>query len=164
MWDGWEKEHGSTKNARASLAGFERDFNKASTKNWGSPTDRGPTLGLRRSSTGKCEGLAFELPDEARLQVMDTLERREGESFGLEEKDIELESGERVKALVPVNDTSKATYIGNLTLAERTRMAKCAQGSNGTCASYVKGIHDKLTELGISDQVVRDFWSELSRE
>jgi len=164
MWDGWQKEYGSTRSDRASLAGFGRAFNKASTKNWGSSKDRGPTLGLSPDATSKCEGMAFELPDEARQQVVDALKRREGDSFRLQEADIELQSGEQVKALVPVNDTTKGTYIGNLPLAERARMAKAAQGSSGTCVTYVKGVHDKLQELGISDPAVSEFWSAVSHE
>jgi cation transport protein ChaC len=164
MWDGWEKAHGSTRSARASLTGFRRDFNKASTQNWGSSKDRAPTLGLDPSAASKCEGMAFELPDAARQQVVDALRKREGPSFELRELDVELQSGERMKALVPLNDTSKGTYIGDLSLAERVRMAKRAQGSSGTCVTYVRSIHDKLQELRIADAAVTEFWNEVSRE
>ena len=70
VWDGWEKSHGATRSTSASLVGFHRDFNKASTSNWGSSRDRGPTLGLTPGATAKCEGMAFEFPDAARDRLV----------------------------------------------------------------------------------------------
>lgn len=164
MWDGWEKQYGVSRCERASLPGYQRDFNKASKSNWGSATHPGPTLGLSPSRDVRCEGMAFEFPDEAREQVLEALRKREGRSFQFPEMDVELQSGERVSALVPLNGTSKATFIGNVSIAERARMAKTAQGSSGKCVAYVVGIHDKLKELGIADPAVNEFWSEVSRE
>lgn len=163
MWDGWEKAHGSTRRVRASLAGFRRDFNKASTRNWGSLQDWAPTLGLASGAASRCEGIAFELRDAARQHVLDALHEREGRSFELRELDVELQSGERVKALVPVNDMSKGTYIGERSLAERAQMCRRAQGSSGTCMTYVQRVHDMLQELGITDAAVTEFWNEVSR-
>ena len=72
MWDGWETKHGCTRKERASLPGYERDFNKASIENWGSREHPGPTLGLRADAAGKCEGLAFQVPDGKRERVVDS--------------------------------------------------------------------------------------------
>lgn len=162
MWDGWEKSYGATRSSSASLVGFHRDFNKASTSNWGSSTDRGPTLGLTPDATANCEGIAFEFPDATRDKLVDDLRKREGPSFDLRELDVDLQSGERVKALVPVNDPTKRTYIGNLSLAERAQMCKRARGSSGACVSYVENIHDQLRKMGIVDPAVNDFWDAVS--
>ena len=162
MWDGWEKSHGATRSTSASLVGFHRDFNKASTSNWGSSTDRGPTLGLTASATAKCEGIAFEFPDETRDKVLDYLRQREGGSFEFRELDVDLQSGEQVKALVPVNDPKRGTYIGDLSLARRVEMCKRARGSRGACVSYVENIHNELRKMGIVDAAVNEFWNAVS--
>lgn len=164
MWDGWEAEYASTRRERAVLRGFRRDFNKASRENWGSRQQPGPTLGLSVDATAGCEGLAFELPDAERDRVVAYLRKREGNSFALEEKDVDLQSGTRVRALVPVNDRSKSTYIGGDLLRHRARMAKAAHGSKGACRDYVKNVRDKLHELGVNDTAVESFWKAVSDE
>jgi cation transport protein ChaC len=162
MWDGWEKSHGATRSTSASLVGFHRDFNKASTSNWGTSTNRGPTLGLTPCAPAKCEGIAFEFPNAVRDELMDYLRKREGRSFELRELDVDLQSGEQVKALVPVNDPTTRTYIGNLSLAERARMCKRARGTCGACVSYVENIHTHLRKMGIVDAAVDAFWNAVS--
>lgn len=162
MWDGWETRFGCSRKEHAALPKFQRDFNKASVENWGSRESPGPTLGLNPNATARCAGLAFELPDSERDRVLKYLKEREGTSFALQEKKVELDSGTRPKAFVPVNDTSKRTYIGDRPLKERARMAKAAHGSSGACADYVKNIREKLQELGIQDSGVEQFWSAMS--
>lgn len=164
MWDGWETQYGCTRRERAALPGFQRDFNKASRENRGSHEQPCPTLGLNVDDAAICEGLAFELSEVERDRVVDYLKKREGMSFRLEEMDVSLQSGMRVRALVPVNDPARSTYIGAQPLRDRTRMAKAAQGSKGACRDYVKNIREKLQELGITDSAVESFWSAMSSE
>ena len=164
MWDGWEKQHGAISSERASLAGFRRDFNKASVLNWGSETHPCPTLGLSPDASSKCEGMAFRFPISTRQQVKDAFQKREGGSFQVQKLLVELLSGQHVEALVAVNDTSKNTFIGDLPLAERARMTKRAGGSSGTCEVYARGIYDTLRAMGITDNAVNAFWREMSCE
>jgi cation transport protein ChaC len=111
-----------------------------------------------------CEGLAFEVPDAQRDAVVAYLKSREGPSFALEEQDVELQDGTRIRALVPMSDASKTTYIGGLPLQDRARMTKDARGYNGQCRDYVKNLRDKLQELHINDSAVASFWSVVSSE
>jgi len=164
MWDGWEKSYGTTLSERATLDGYRRSFIKASVRNWGSPTQPGPTLGLIQDAASRCEGIAFQFPMALGQQVEDALRKREGNSYQLRELTIELRAGQRVKALVAVNDTSRRTFIGEQPLEERVRMAKTAQGEDGNCVDYVEEIHDKLRAMGITDTAVNEFWSQVSRK
>ena len=157
MWDGWETEFGCTKTEEATLSGFRRDFNKASVQNWGSQQVPGPTLGLNASVGAECHGMAFEFPDTQRASVLDELGRREGASFTLEEKEITLASGTRVTAVVPINDPSRPTFIGDKSLEQRARLARAARGDKGSCVDYVEGIRDKLRELSVQDSTVERF-------
>src|SRR5437667_9591349 len=113
------KPHFGVPKQRASLRGFQRDFNKASVQRWGSSSNPGPTLGLTPDPDAECVGFAFELPDEERGRIVEALKSREGTSFTLEEKDLLLEPGVRVRALVPVNDRSRSTYIGDRSVEDR---------------------------------------------
>ena len=157
MWDGWEDQFGCTRKETATLRGYRRDFNKASVQNWGSESAAGPTLGLEALGEAECVGLAFEFPDDKRERLLHALRAREGSSFVLEEKEVYLASGPVVRAVVPVNDRSKTTYMGKHTLEERARLAAVASGSSGLCRDYVKNIRDRLEALGVEDRGVEEF-------
>jgi len=129
MWDGWEVEFGAARRERATLPGVRRDFNKASWKNWGTRAVPAPTLGLVPEAGASCVGFAFEFADANRDRVLATLRDREGKSFRLEEKPITLDSGEIVNAIVPVNDPSRATFIGNQSI--EARAATCSSSRGG---------------------------------
>ena len=47
-------------------------------------------------------------------------------------------------------------------LEEPAAMVKAASGSDGSCFTYIKGIAEKLSELGISDPVVAEFWRKVN--
>jgi cation transport regulator ChaC len=161
MWDGWEVEFGAARRERATLPGVRRDFNKASWKNWGTRAVPAPTLGLVPEGGASCVGFAFEFADANRDRVLATLRDREGKSFRLDEKPITLDSGEIVNAIVPVNDPSSATFIGNQSIETRARLARAAVGSKGNGVSYVRNIHEKLRAAGIDDRNVEEFWQQV---
>ena len=161
MWDGWEVEFGAARRERATLPGVRRDFNKASWKNWGTRAVPAPTLGLVPEVGASCVGFAFELADANRDRVLATLRDREGKSFRLDEKSITLDSGEIVNAIVPVNDPSRATFIGNQSIEARARLARAAAGSKGSGLSYVTNIRQKLHDVGIDDRGVEEFWNQV---
>jgi cation transport protein ChaC len=163
IWDGWETAFRCTDKVIATLYGYRRDFNKASVRNWGSKSIPGPTLGLEASASAKCVGMAFNFPDEEQGCILKELRAREGGSFTLPKKDVSLTSGVIVRAVVPINDPSKSTYLGNRTFKERARLAAIATGSSGRCVDYVKTIRDKLEVLGIHDPGVEEFWKLVLR-
>jgi cation transport protein ChaC len=159
MWDGWEQPLGGLRIDGAVLTGFRRSFNKQSVTNWGTSNGPGPTLGLEPRQAGKCIGTAFSFPDKTRTAVVNLLTRREGPSFALIELPVLLPDGREIIALTPVNDRSKSTYIGNVSLKKRAAMAKTARGNKGACADYIRNIYKKLDSLGIPDSDVEEFWT-----
>ena len=157
MWDGWEQTFHGARVDRAVLVNYKRSFNKKSTRNWGTPVAPGPTLGLEPAQNAGCAGTAFEFPGEQREAVENLLRGREGASFTLDLLPVRLPDGREVRALTPVNDRTKSTYIGNIDIAQRADMARTARGTDGACADYVRNIHEKLTALGIVDTDVEIF-------
>ena len=163
MWDGWEAGFGCTRREQATLTGFRRDFIKSSVRNWGSNDTPCPTLGLNPDDGAQCSGLAFEFPERMSNRLPSWLRDREGASFSLEQKEVHLQSGDYVVALVPINDTSASTYIGYRPLLERARLAKSARGTSGVCRDYVESVRTELSKLGVVDPAVEDFWASVSR-
>ncbi len=164
MWDGWEHRFGCTRTVPAILPAFQRDFNKASVRNWGTRQNPGPTLGLTPAAKGECRGLAFEFSDAERERILAALRARESPSFELQNRDVDLVSSGRVTAVVPLNNRSSGTFIGGQPLEERVRLALRARGECGTCIDYVKAIRTKLVELQIQDPAVERFWKLVSEE
>jgi glutathione-specific gamma-glutamylcyclotransferase len=157
MWDGWERSFGATRIDGAVLANHRRSFNKKSVSNWGTPSAPCPTLGLEPATGVDCIGTAFELPEEQRTAVERWLIRREGKSFALIGMSVRLPDGRDVCALTPVNDRTKSTYLGEVPLEERAKLARTARGRSGGCADYVRNIREKLSSLGIVDEDVEAF-------
>jgi cation transport protein ChaC len=160
MWDGWETTHGCTRRVVADLPDYCRRFNKASVRNWGTKANPGPTLNLLKLDTGACRGIAFQFPDAQEMEVLSYLEEREGKAFLLHELFVRLEDQSEVSALVPLYNGQNV--IEGKTTEELAAMVLVASGTDGTCLSYVNGIADKLSALGINDPAVSALWKAVN--
>ena len=160
MWDGWETQHGCTRRMLADLPGYCRAFNKASVKNWGTKSISCPTLNLSKVAEGVCRGIAFEFPNDQKQELLAYLTDREGKTFKLHEVTVQLDGHTGVSALVPFYE-GKNIIVGK-TLEETASMVAPASGTSGTCLAYIRGITEKLSELGIYDPVVVDFWCKVN--
>jgi cation transport regulator ChaC len=94
------------------------------------------------------------------MEVVSYLEKREGNAFPLHEVVVRLEGQSEVSALVPLYNGKNV--IEGKTTKELATMALAASGTDGTCLSYVKGIAERLTALGINDPAVSDLWKAIN--
>lgn len=101
MWDRWEKNFSCLQRQVAELRGYRRSFSKASVKNWGSPTNPGPTLNLEGAEHSVCIGVAFEFSNEPFDEVCSYLSRREGKGFALRPLHVWITNEQTVNAFVP---------------------------------------------------------------
>src|ERR1700682_2404810 len=104
MCDAWEQQFGGLRKEEAELLSFRRDFNKASTSRWGTPSAPGPTLGLEPAKGASCVGVAFKFPGHRSEEILSYLNRREGRGFILTEDIVYLRGGGYVHARIPTND------------------------------------------------------------
>lgn len=160
MWDSWETTHRCARRTVADLSGYCRTFDKASIRNWGTKASPGPTLNLAKIGTGVCRGIAFQFPDAQKVQVLSYLEKREGKAFRLHELLIRLEDQSEVLAFVPLYNGQNV--IEGKTTEELVTMVLTASGTDGTCLSYVNGIANKLSALGINDPAVSALWKAVN--
>jgi cation transport protein ChaC len=159
MWDGWEENRACLRHARAALPGYARIFNKASTHNWGTASNPGPTLNLVAGDSF-CEGVAFEFDETARAAIVAYLNKREGKGFVLKELPAVLHDGGAISALVPLykgRDIIRAKGVADI-----AAMAQRASGKSGSCSSYIEGVAAHLVKLGIADQAVSEMHRALS--
>jgi cation transport regulator ChaC len=157
MWDGWEKQCHCLQRQVAELRGYRRSFSKASVKNWGRPTNPGPTLNLEFDEHAACIGIAFEFPAEQADEISSYLARREGKGFALKPLQVLIKSQQTVNALVPIYDGPNVIRVKSL--AELVRQVASAEGTSGQCRDYIRGIQLELNKLGISDPVVAETWN-----
>lgn len=162
MTDGWENRFDGTRLEGASLPGYQRSFNKASTVNWGTLENPCPTLGLEINDDAECTGCAFEFDDSVTESVLSYLEQREGPSFQFVNVAIQLPDHREVDAITPVNDLNAHTYLGRRSIHQRQRMVKAASGTSGNCEEYVRSVHLMLLKMGVRDENVEEFVAELS--
>lgn len=161
MWDRWEINADRIRSVAADLAGFRRAFNKASVKNWGSVNNPCPTLNLVADPSRSCKGIAFEFPDERRQEVIDYLQKREGKGFNLNEKELRLDNGDRVDAIVLIY--SGKNLLNGKSCTELAAMARTAEGESGKCIDYARELITKLDDLGIDDPDIDEFWRALKQ-
>lgn len=160
MWDNWETKYGCTRRVMADLPGYCRRFNKASVRNWGTNSTPGPTLNLSKLDTGVCRGIAFQFADAQKMDILSYLEGREGKAFPLHEVVVHVRDQSKVSALVPLYNGKNV--IEGKTAKELAAMVLAASGTDGTCLSYVNGIYDKLSAIGINDPAVSDLWNAIN--
>ena len=74
------------------------------------------------------------------------------------EIEIELESGQKERAITSINDPKRFTFINNLNFNTLVDMVRNAKGVNGGCIDYIRNIYLKCRELGIEDDYIQKLW------
>jgi len=161
MWDGWESTWGCVRRVQAKVPGYCRMFNKASIRNWGTKTCPCPTLNLVKSDSTHCRGVAFEFPDDRKQEILSYLTEREGRDFVLRKLPAQLDGGDEIEAIVPIYEGKNLIRADSVD--KIAKMVLQANGKNGSCVSYVKGILDKLCSLEIDDSAVTELWKTVAQ-
>lgn len=151
----FEDEFEAEEKAKGVLQGYQRDFNKRSTRNWGTSHSPAPVLGLEPG--GECIGVAFRIAEDRIDEVVNWIDHREGDSYFKRPKAIQLEDGEDVTASVWINDRTRNTYIGDKSLEERAKMAIHASGEKGSAKQYALMVWKELQNLDIEDSHVEEY-------
>jgi glutathione-specific gamma-glutamylcyclotransferase len=162
MWDCWEGHHGCVRRVRAELPGYQRAFNKASVRNWGTNVNPCPTLNIVKSSSANCRGIAFEFPDDRAAQVRKYLLDREGKGFALRTLGIRLDDGTRTDALVPIYEGKNILLASDLPTLRR--MILTAHGTSGSGSEYVLGVARELQKAGIEDVIVAELAAIIAKK
>src|SRR5690242_7402590 len=132
----WEKQFTCLRRAVATLQGYQRVFNKASTRNRGTRETPCPTLNLEKVQNGVCKGMAFAFPKDDENEVRKYLHQREGKDFVLQRLMIRLDDASEVIGYVPVYQGEN--IVSASTLDERALMVNRASGRLSSCRDYVR--------------------------
>ena len=159
IWDGWENKEGRrcVRAAWAELPGYQRIFNKKSVAKWGTRATPCPTLNLECVDGATCRGRAFEFPSDSWFMGEMLLYLRRREACEPRELAIRIDGIGATGALVYIYDGANLIR-DRLTLGQLAEMGVGAQGKDGLCVNYVKGIAEKFAENGINDPAVVELW------
>lgn len=137
----------------ARLPGWHRSFCMTSIHYRGTATAPGLVLALDRADATYCDGLAFEVPADARDATLAYLRDRELISYAYEEQwlTIDLASGRRVRALAYIINRDHSQYSGALPLEDQAQIIAKSCGERGPNSDYLFATTDHLTTLGITD-------------
>ncbi len=151
----WRPGFAHMQTQRARLHGFRRSLCVTSSIYRGTPERPGLVLGLDRG--GSCVGLAFQVRQELREEVLAYLRERELVTNVYLERvvPVRLANGETVPAVAYVADRAHVQYAGALDPEMAARMVSGAAGTAGPNEEYVLNTLSHLKDLGI-----RDHWLE----
>jgi glutathione-specific gamma-glutamylcyclotransferase len=137
--------------ARARMHGRRRAFCIYSVHHRGTYERPGLVLGL--ASGGTVIGAAYRIADGDWTAVYEYLREREQptETYYEAWKEIVLDDGRRVRALVFLSDRDHPQWAGALTLEEQAHLIAGAEGLSGPNIVYLRDLVMHLHEDGISD-------------
>lgn len=158
----WNPGFAHVEKSRARLAGFRRALCVRSWVHRGTQEHPGLVLGLDRG--GSCVGLAFRVPGKLEAEVMSYLRQRELVTNVYVERRlrVQLDSGQKVEAVVYVCDRAHQQYAGALGETEASDIVRAAYGKSGDNISYVMSTIEHLKALGIRDQWLENVGRRIS--
>lgn len=146
---------------RARMAGVHRAPCIYSWVHRGTPERPGIVLGL--APGGSCQGVAFEVDEARRDEVVDYLRARELVTNVYREvwRPVVLRDGRRVEALTYLADPKHEQFAGQLDHGQLLGAISGAAGRSGPNEEYILGTARHLQQLGIRDQLMEGLAAEL---
>lgn len=137
----------------AVLRDYHRSFCMRSIHHRGTEDQPGLVLALDEAAGTSCYGLALAVAEGQEARTLEYLRERELVSAAYLERelDVDLRSGETVRAVTYVIDPHHDQYCGGLELETQARIIAHAVGGRGPNTEYLYNTAQHLTEIGLSD-------------
>lgn len=145
------------RNEEATFYGWERKFHIWSTVSRGTK-DR-PGLGLcLEKGRGMCKGLAYRLLPKNETTDWPIIWHREMNTgvYNAIWADLDLHTGEKVKALTFVVDPTHTQYAGEMQISLMAEIIIGASGTYGRCRDYLASTIEEMEKLGIVDAYLNE--------
>jgi cation transport protein ChaC len=148
----WNPGFTPTKKVKACLHDYHRSFCMLSIHHRGSEEDPGLVLALDTLPGGQCTGVAFQVDEQERDDVLAMLRERELISSAYYEDTVPLmtEDGETIQALAYIINRDHVQYC-QFDLEKQAQIIAQAIGGRGPNTEYLFNTASHLTELAIRD-------------
>ena len=137
----------------ARLPGWHRSFCMTSIHYRGTPDAPGLVLALDHAPGAHCDGLAFAVEERHKDATLAYLREREliSEAYLEDWLEVDLASGQRVRALSYVINRDHAQYAGGMSLDAQAAIIAASIGDKGPNCDYLFATVDHLAQIGVSD-------------
>ncbi len=142
----WRPDFDYAERRSVRLEGWKRRLCVWTILARGTPDYPGLSLGLRPG--GHCDGIAYRLPEEGRLEILAEIWRREMWTDVYRPTWIDLETG---PALTFTVNTSSLQYTGGMDDEVILDHIRSAAGRWGSCREYFDNTLQNLRTMGVTD-------------
>ncbi len=150
----WRPDFEHRRNQHAVLSGFERRFCQASHDHRGTPELPGRVVTLVPAHDGHCQGMAFELPDVRRPQILEYLDEREQDGYERVYAPLQLTSGDTVPGLTWIAASGNPSWREGESLDELARLIAQRHGPSGSNRDYLYRLEEALDALEMPDTYI----------
>jgi cation transport protein ChaC len=157
----WRPGFPYAERAAATLYGRRRAFCIYSVHHRGTYERPGLVLGL--APGGAVRGMAYRVAEADWAAVYAYLIEREQptETYVEARRQVRLDGGRRVEALVFLSDVAHPQWAGRLTLQRQAELIAGAAGLSGPNPDYLRDLIAHLREMGVRDQGMEHLLSEV---
>jgi len=159
----WRPGFPYLRSAQAVLVGYHRSFCVYSHVWRGTVEKPGLVLGL--TPGGSCRGVAFQVAEADRADVIEYLHDRELGTYAYLPLTlpVELAGGDSVPAYCFVADTDHPQYAGDLPQDEAVAIIMEASGKGGLNRDYLINTVKEIDSHGYGEPQLRDLLAEVAR-
>ena len=140
----------------ACLDGYARRFWQGSPDHRGTPEQPGRVVTLVELPDFRCHGVAFEIDDSFRSDVLVYLDERESGGYERLKLRPQLVTGQRIEAWTWIASPANPNFLGDASPATMVQQMLTACGQSGANRDYVLKLAENLAALGIGDKHVED--------
>ena len=135
----------------ATVPGYARRFWQGSPDHRGTPALPGRVVTLVPEPMQKCQGIAFQVENTLRQEVLDYLDERESGGYERVRLQVHLDTGETVEAWTWIAFESNSNFLGDASADSMVRQIMSARGQSGLNRDYVLNLARELSGLNIED-------------
>ena len=150
----WRPNFEHRRNQHAALPGFERRFCQASHDHRGTPELPGRVVTLVPMQGGTCQGMAFELPDEGRAEILQYLDEREQDGYERVYAPLQLTGGASVPGLTWIAASGNPSWREGESMDELASLIAARHGPSGSNRDYLYRLEEALLALEMPDTYI----------
>ena len=144
--------------------GWTRRFWQGSTDHRGTPQFPGRVVTLIECENDVCWGIAYQLPEREKTQILTELDYREKDGYKRTELELVSSTGKTIRALTYIADPNNRHFLGHASLNVIAKQISEATGPSGTNKEYIIALQKTLKEHNIRDNHVDALTRNLLRE
>lgn len=139
----------------AKLPGWQRRFSQKSIDHRGTFAAPGRVVTLEAQMSAECWGVAFQVAEKERPQILDYLDEREKGGYNRAFLELDIQGMGTQEALTYIASPENPNYAGPSELKVTAEIILQSHGPSGSNLEYLLQLHDALRAWEIDDPYVK---------